>query len=103
MRHALALSSVVLMTLALTSACAETPNRGMQPDPGTGYTVETTGAELVGRDDPKATGGIEESEDVLSMRLAAEICDREVRCHTGEAAPTTRSADERCEPGAHEA
>lgn len=94
MRHALALSSVVLTTLALTGACAETPNRGMQPDPGTGYTVQTTGAEIVGRDDPNATGGIEQSEDVISMRLAAEICDREVRCHSGEGTPTTRSADD---------
>ncbi len=94
MRHALAISSVVLTALALAPACAETPNHAMQPDPGTGYAVETTGAEIVGRDNPNATGDVEQSDDAIAMRLAAEICDREARCHIGEPNATTRSAQD---------
>jgi len=94
MRHALALSSIAMTALALTAACAETPSRGMQPDPGTGYAVQTTGAEIVGRDDPSMTGAIAPSDDAIAMRLAAEICDREVRCHAADGTPPTRSADE---------
>jgi hypothetical protein len=80
--------------LALTASCAENPSRGMQPDPGTGYAVETTGAVVVGRDNPSSTGAYAPSDDYVSARLAAQICDREARCHaaSGGASPA-RSAD----------
>lgn len=94
MRHALALSSVVLTALALTPACAETPSRGMQPDPGTGYALETTGADVVARDDPNATNAIEPNDETIATRLAAQICDREVRCHAAAQTPPTRSAED---------
>lgn len=95
MRHALALSSTALTVLVLSSACAETPNPRMQPDPGTGYTVQTTGAVVVGRDNPSSTGEAAASDDDISARLAAQICDREIRCHaaSGGTAPA-RSADD---------
>jgi len=94
MRHALALSSVVLAALALTPACAETPSHGMQPDPGGGYTVATTGAEVVSIDQPSATNAPAPPEDTIAMRLAAEICTREVRCHAAAGNPPARGAEE---------
>ena len=94
MRHALALPSTALITLALAASCAETPSRGMQPDPGTGYTVQTTGAEIVGRDDPRSTNPTETSDETIASRLAAQLCDREVRCHAAAGTAPARSADD---------
>lgn len=91
MRHALALTSTALTALALAASCAENPGRGMQPDPGTGYTVQTTGAEIVGRDNPSMTNAGALDDDSIAMRLAAEICDREVRCHAAAGTPAPRS------------
>lgn len=94
MRHALALSSVVLAALALTAACAETPSHGMQPDPATGYAVETTGAQVVGVDQPSTTNAPAPTGDAIAMRLAAEICTREVRCHAAAGNPPARGTEE---------
>ncbi|MDB4937589.1 MAG: hypothetical protein JWP87_4561 [Labilithrix sp.] len=82
--HALALSLLggALAVTVLCGACAQTNQHGkMQPDPGEGYTLQTTGAE-VGRDDP-AQGASEPNLTVeqAAVRLAGQICAREVRCH----------------------
>jgi hypothetical protein len=66
----------------------------MQPDPGTGYTLQTTGADVVALDSPSSTNAIAPSDDVIAMKLAAEICDREVRCHAADGTAPTRSADD---------
>jgi hypothetical protein len=82
MRHVLVVSSAVL---ALTAACAQhSTDRDMQPNPGTGYTVTTTGAEIVGRDNPGAVEATPASIDDVATRMADQICDREVRCHAGK-------------------
>ena len=94
MRHALALPSTALITLTLAASCAETPSRGMQPDPGTGYTVQTTGAQIVGRDDPSSSDSITPTGEVVAERLAAQLCAREVRCHAAASTAAPRSADD---------
>jgi hypothetical protein len=94
LRHALALSSTASITLALAASCAETPNHAMQPDPGTGYTVETTGADVVARDAPSSSSTIPPTGESIAERLAAQLCDREVRCHAAAGTPPSRSADE---------
>jgi hypothetical protein len=95
MRHALALSFAALAALTLAPACAENPNSRMQPDPGTGYAVETTGAQIVGRDVPSATTAVAPSDDDIAARLAAQICDREIRCHVATGGRVkARSADD---------
>jgi hypothetical protein len=81
MRNVLALAAVVL---AITTACSR-PNPRMQPDPGEGYVLETTGA-AIGRDDlqriePDATVG------EVATRLASQICEREARCHGSAPTP----------------
>jgi hypothetical protein len=95
----------------LTAACARSTDPNMQPNPGTGYTVETTGADIVGLDNPRSTGMFEASDEVIATRLAAEICDREVRCYAstltalqcrqGKLGRTRRELSEwRCSPAA---
>jgi|GEM_PF-2784806 len=83
MRSALALAGTALV---LTAACAQNfkSDRDMQPNPGTGYTVYTTGADLVGRDDPNAVEGRPAQIDDVAGRLASQICERESRCHSGK-------------------
>jgi len=81
MRNALALAGVVL---AVGAACAQSSTR-MQPEPGRGYTLQTTGA-AIGRDDvtrnePDPTLG------EVAMRLASQICEREARCHGSAVVP----------------
>lgn len=78
MRHLL--GSLALVGV-VASACAHNQayDRDMQPELGRGYTLETTGA-VIGRDDPSATDP-DVSIDTVATRLAAQICDREVRCH----------------------
>jgi hypothetical protein len=96
MRHALA---ILVTALVVTSACArEYPDRNMQPDPGTGYAVTTTGAQVIGRDDPYATTMDERRPlmDGVARRLATAMCDREARCHGAAINQTTvtRTAEE---------
>lgn len=83
MRNALALSC---SALALLAACARNynPDPGMQPDPGKGYVLETTGA-TVGRDDPSRTNEPDSTLGDVATRLAGQICEREARCHAGAA------------------
>jgi hypothetical protein len=79
MRHALALASTALV---VTTACAQHPGRDMQPDPGTGYAVTTTGAQ-VGRDNIYTDDrGPPPMMDSVARRLATAMCDREARCHS---------------------
>lgn len=80
MRNALALAGVAL---AITTACSHTDTK-MQPDPGRGYTLETTGA-VIGRDDPQRNEP-DPTVGEVAIRLAGQICEREARCH-GSAAP----------------
>jgi hypothetical protein len=85
MRHAhalaLTLTGGALAITVICSACAQNSRHGaMQPDPGQGYTVQTTGAE-VGRDDPLNASEPPVTVDQASVRLAGQICAREVRCH----------------------
>jgi hypothetical protein len=92
MRHALALALTAPTALALMASCAESSSAPMQPDPGTGYTVTTTGADVVGVDVPSSTNVLEPSNDMTAARLAAQICDREVRCHALPPSAPPRSA-----------
>jgi hypothetical protein len=57
----------------------------MQPDPGRGYVLETTGADL-GRDDPQRSGP-DSTVGEVAARLAGQICEREARCHDDAPAP----------------
>jgi hypothetical protein len=79
MRKALSLSCGVL---AVTAACARNynPDPDMQPDPGKGYVLETTGA-VIGRDDPRRTDEPDSTVGAVATRLAGQICEREARCH----------------------
>jgi hypothetical protein len=81
MRNALTFAGVVL---AITASCSR-PEPKMQPDPGEGYMLETTGA-FVGRDDPWREQQPEEAVSEAGTRLASQICEREARCH-GSAMP----------------
>jgi hypothetical protein len=87
MRHALAIAGTALV---VTAACVrDYPDPKTQPNPGTGYSVAITGAQVVGRDNPYGSDDSRELMDAVARRLAAEMCDREARCHA-----VTRTAEE---------
>lgn len=83
MRNTLALTC---SALALLAACARNynPDPGMQPDPGKGYVLETTGA-VIGSDDPMRANEPDSTLGDVATRLAGQICDRETRCHADAA------------------
>lgn len=97
MRHALALVSAC-GALAVTIACSRgtSYDRDMQPSPGQGYAVETTGA-VIGSDDIRKTDEPDVTLDEAAARLAGQICAREVRCHVapGIAGPCMASYHDR--------
>lgn len=82
MHNALALAGVGLV-LAITASCARNDTR-MQPDPGRGYVLETTGA-VIGRDDPQRNER-DSTVGEVATRLASQICEREARCDRSAAA-----------------
>ncbi|MDB5219915.1 MAG: hypothetical protein JWO86_7842 [Myxococcaceae bacterium] len=91
--HALALAGAAL-AVAVASGCSRSYQTGMQPNPGEGYVVETTGA-TVSRDDPANTNEPELGLEEAANRLAGQICAREVRCE-GQREP---SSMEQCMSG----
>jgi hypothetical protein len=66
-------------TFVITASCAHAPK---QPDPGHGYTLETTGA-VIGRDVPQQRNEPDPTVGEVATRLSGQICEREARCHGG--------------------
>jgi hypothetical protein len=75
MRNALVLGAVVLAGVV---SCSRRDAK-MQPNPGQGYALETTGA-VIERADPR-----KDQDDTtigeVARRLAGQICERALRCH----------------------
>lgn len=71
--------AVVVLVVVMTAACTPQPK---QPDPGQGYTLETTGA-VIGRDVPQQRNEPDPTVGEVATRLAAQICERDARCHGG--------------------
>jgi hypothetical protein len=74
-----------VLALVLSSSAAFAPlacarQADLQSEPGRGYVLETTGAEL-GRDDPARNDPTELPPLALAPTVAGRICDREIRCH----------------------
>jgi hypothetical protein len=90
MRHAHVIAFAFSAT-AVVMACSH-DERDLQPSPGTGYVVETTGA-VVAVDQPSRTNEPDQSLDQAAARLAGQICAREVLCHDNP------DAVERCMTG----
>jgi len=71
--------AVAVVALVTVASCAPAPK---QPDPGQGYTLETTGA-VVGRDVPRQRNEPDATIGEVAARLAGQICEREARCRGG--------------------